>query len=157
MRKFQLRNSIAYSGLAALFAVGAAVAQVTPVGDTGIDATGSTRSENNACMTGRTQQDQATCLREARNAAADKRAGKLDNTGDLTANALDRCKVLTGTDRVACEARVLGYGGADGSVAGGGMIKEVEIITVPSDPNQPVRIEPQTASPVILSVPTPAR
>jgi hypothetical protein len=156
MTTFQLRKSIAYTGLAALFAVGAAVAQVTPVGDTGIDATGSTSSETNACMTGRTQQDQATCLREARNAAADKKAGKLDTNGDLPANALDRCKVLTGTDRVACEARVLGYGGADGSVAGGGMIKEVEVITVPSDPNQPVRIEPQTASPVILSVPMPA-
>ncbi|MBC7378078.1 MAG: hypothetical protein H7346_11700 [Burkholderiaceae bacterium] len=155
MNSFKLRKSIAYTALAALFAVGAAVAQVTPVGDTGIDATGNTRSETNACMTGRTQQDQATCLREARNAAADKKAGKLDTTGDLTANALDRCKVLTGTDRVACEARVLGYGGADGSVAGGGMIKEVEVITVPSDPNQPVRIEPQTSSPVILSVPMP--
>ncbi|MBC7436957.1 MAG: hypothetical protein H7332_12925 [Bdellovibrionales bacterium] len=153
MTSFQFSKSIACTGLAALFAVGAAVAQVTPVGDTGIDATGSTRSENNACMTGRTQQDQETCLREARNAAADKRSGKLDTTGDLTANALERCKVLAGTDRVACEARVLGYGAAAGSVAGGGMIKEVEVITVPSDPNQPVRIEPQTAAPVILSVP----
>ena len=153
---FQVRKSIALAGMAALFSIGAA-AQVTPTGDTGIDATGSTRSEQNACMTGRTQQDQETCLREARNAAADKRAGKLDNSGDLTANALARCGVLTGTDRVACEARVLGYGGAAGSVAGGGVIKEVEIISVPADPSVPVTIEPKTAAPVILTVPTPAQ
>ncbi len=153
MITFQLRKSIVLTGLAAVFSMGAAMAQVTPTGDTGIDATGNTQSERNACLTGRTQQDQATCLREATNAAAEKRSGKLDNTGDLTANALARCGVLTGTDRVACEARVLGYGGADGSVAGGGVIKEVEVITVPSDPSQPVRIEPQTSAPVILTVP----
>lgn len=152
-----IRKTLALTAVsAALFSMGA-IAQVTPTGDTGIDATGSTQSERNACMTGRTQQDQATCLREANNAAADRRKGQLNTTGDLTANALARCGVLTGTDRVACEARVLGYGGSEGSVAGGGMIKEVEVISVPADPNQPVRIVPQTDSPVILTVPTPAQ
>ncbi len=150
----RLPRSLAMAGIAALLSMGAAFAQVTPTGDTGIDATGNTQSERAACMTGRTQQDQATCLREANNAAAENRTGKLDTRGDLTANALARCNVLNGTDRVACEARVLGYGGADGSVAGGGVIKEVEVISVPADPNQPVRIEPQTASPIILTVPT---
>jgi len=158
MKTFQLRKTLALTaltGFTALFSMGAAVAQVTPSGDTGIDNTGNVQSERNACMTGRTQQDQATCLREANNAAAEKRRGKLDTAGDLTANALARCNVLNGTDRVACEARVLGYGGAAGSVAGGGVIKEVEVISVPADPNQPVRIEPQTEAPVILTVPTP--
>ncbi|MES2972454.1 MAG: hypothetical protein V4757_02555 [Pseudomonadota bacterium] len=154
-KTFQLRKTLAMTGIAALLSMGSAFAQVTPTGDTGIDATGNTQSERNACLTGRTQQDQATCLKEANNAAAEKRSGKLDTTGDLTANALARCNVLNGTDRVACEARVLGYGGAAGSVAGGGVIKEVEVISVPADPNQPVRIEPQTASPVILTIPTP--
>jgi len=152
-----IRKTLALTAVsAALFSMGA-FAQVTPTGDTGIDATGNTQSERNACMTGRTQQDQATCLREANNAAADKRRGQLTTTGDLTANALARCGVLSGIDRVACEARVLGYGGAQGSVAGGGMIKEVEVISVPADPSQPVTIVPQTDSPVILTVPTPAR
>ncbi len=154
-KTFQLRKTLAMTGIAALLSMGSAFAQVTPTGDTGIDATGNTQSERNACLTGRTQQDQATCLKEANNAAAEKRSGKLDTTGNLTANALARCNVLNGTDRVACEARVLGYGGAAGSVAGGGVIKEVEVISVPADPNQPVRIEPQTASPVILTIPTP--
>ncbi|RYX93739.1 MAG: hypothetical protein EOO28_17350 [Comamonadaceae bacterium] len=152
-----IRKTLALTAITgALFSMGA-FAQVTPTGDTGIDATGNTQSERNACMTGRTQQDQATCLREATNARAEKSKGALTTEGDLTANALARCGVLSGTDRVACEARVLGYGGAAGSVAGGGMIKEVEIISVPADPSQPVRIEPQTSAPVILTVPAPAQ
>jgi hypothetical protein len=152
-----IRKTLALTTLATALLSAGAFAQVTPTGDTGIDATGSTQSERNACLTGRTQQDQATCLREANNAAADKRKGQLDSNGNLTANALARCAVLTGTDQVACEARVLGYGGSDGSVAGGGMIKEVEVISVPADPRQPVTIVPQTDSPVILTMPTPAR
>jgi hypothetical protein len=151
------RKTLALTTMAAALFSAGALAQVTPKGDTGIDATGSTQSERNACMTGRTQQDQATCLREANNAAADKRKGQLDSTGNLTANALARCAVLTGTDLVACEARVLGYGGTEGSVAGGGMIKQVEVISVPADPATPVIIVPQTNSPVILTVPTPAK
>ncbi len=157
MNRFQIRKTLGLAAVLASLSLGSAIAQVTPTGDTGIDATGNPQSERQACLTGRTQQDRATCLREVNNAAAEKRAGKLGTSGDLTANALARCNVLNGTDRVACEARVLGYGGADGSVAGGGVIKEVEVISVPADPNQPVRIEPQTAAPVIMTVPTPAQ
>jgi hypothetical protein len=135
-----------------LMATGAAVAQVpiTATGTTGIDTSGNVQKEREACMTGRTQQDQATCLREANNAAAEKRSGKLDNAGgQFEANARQRCEVLTGEDRVACEARVMGYGNTKGSVAGGGVIREVETVVVPPGATS-VRIEPQTSAPVLI-------
>ncbi len=74
------RKSLVSFGVAALLAVTAATAQVT-TGTTGIDASGSFQQEVNACMTGKTQQDRDTCLREARNAQADKKRGVLDNAG----------------------------------------------------------------------------
>ncbi|MES2685980.1 MAG: hypothetical protein V4706_04105 [Pseudomonadota bacterium] len=149
---------LAGMGLSLLMVSGVAMAQVpiTATGTTGIDASGSSQKEREACMTGRTQQDQATCLRETNNAAAEKRSGKLDNSGaQFDANARQRCEVLTGEDRTACEARVMGYGNTQGSVAGGGVIREVETVVVPPGATS-VRIEPKTNAPVLI-VPAPAK
>ena len=99
------RKSLVSFGVAALLAVTAATAQVA-TGTTGIDASGSYQQEVNACMTGKTQQDQATCLREARNAQADKKRGVLDNSGaQFDSNAALRCSVLTGEEQAACQDR----------------------------------------------------
>jgi hypothetical protein len=146
------RKAFAYFGVTALLAMTAATAQVTS-GTTGIDATGSTRSEIANCNAGNTQQDQATCLREAKNAAADKKRGVLDNAnGEFAANAQQRCDVLAGEERVACQARIAGYGSTQGSVASGGVIREVETVVAPSTPGS-FTIQPKTSDPVIL-VPT---
>lgn len=143
------RKSLVYFGIASLLAMTAATAQVA-TGTTGIDASGSYQQEINACMTGRTQQDQATCLTEARNARADKARGVLDNSGaQFEANATSRCDVLAGEDKAACQARVLGYGSTTGSVAGGGVLREVETVVLPAG-SGPVTIEPRTADPVVL-------
>lgn len=143
------RKSILSFGLTALLAVTAATAQVA-TGTTGIDASGSFSQEVQACMTGRTQQDQATCLKEARNAQSDKRRGALDNAGgQFEANATARCDVLSGEDKAACEARILGYGNTTGSVAEGGVLREVETVVMPAGASS-VTIEPQTANPVVL-------
>ena len=92
------RTSLFYFGAVALLAVTAASAQVV-TGTTGIDASGSFQQEMNACMTGRTQQDKDTCMREARNAQADKSRGVLDtnasNKNELRANAMARCNALS--------------------------------------------------------------
>ena len=147
------RKSLLSFGVAALLAVGAATAQVA-VGATGIDASGSYQQEVQACLSGRTQQDQATCLKEARNAQADKRRGRLDTQGQLEANAMARCSVFRDSEeRGACEARVMGFGSASGSVAGGGLIREVETVVMPSGQSS-VTVEPQTSEPVVL-LPTP--
>jgi hypothetical protein len=154
----RLRQGMAYFGLTALLAVTAATAQVATgvEGNTGIDASGSYQREVQACMTGKTQQDQATCLQEARNAQSDKRRGVLDNAGaQFQANAMARCEPLIGEDKAACQARALGYGNTTGSVAGGGVLREVETVVLPAGQNS-VTIEPKTSDPVVL-VPAPAR
>lgn len=142
-------KSIISFGIAALLAVGAATAQVAS-GTTGIDNSGSYQQEVQACLSGKTQQDQATCLREARNANADKRRGLLGTEGTLEANAMARCHVFkAGEEKAACEARVMGMGNTSGSVAGGGLLREVETVTLPEGQSS-VSINPQTSDPVVL-------
>ena len=137
--------------LTALLAV-TATAQIAS-GTTGIDATGSAASEMAACNNGTTQQSRETCMTEVRNANAAKRAGQVDNAGgQFDANALMRCNVFQGEDKVACEARVTGYGSPQGSVAGGGVITEVETVVVPNGPGL-VNIQPQTSSDTIIVIP----
>ena len=143
------RKSLVSYGVAALLAMTAATAQVA-TGTTGIDGTGSYQQEVNSCVTGKTQQDQATCLREARNAQADKKRGVLDNAGArFEANATARCDALAGEDKAACQARLMGYGNTSGSVAGGGVLREVETVVLPPGAKS-VTIEPQTSDPVVL-------
>ena len=146
-----LNKRFALIGATAVLAATAATAQIAS-GTTGIDASGNTRTERAACMSGNTQQDRATCLREANNAAADKRAGKLDSGTDYAANALARCDVLTGEDKAACQARIVGYGSTAGSVAGGGVIRQVETVVVPANATSVV-IEPKTSDPVVVIQP----
>ena len=143
------RKSLVSYGVIALLAMTAATAQVA-TGTTGIDASGSYQQEVQACMTGKTQQDRETCLKEARNAQADKKRGVLDNAGaKFDSNASARCDVLAGEEKAACQARVMGYGNTSGSVAGGGLLREVETVVMPAGSGQ-VTIQPKTADPVVL-------
>ena len=149
-KSLRSRKSLLSFGAAALLAVGAATAQVAISGTTGIDATGSYQHEVQSCLSGLTQQDRADCLKEARNAHADKQRGVLDTQGNLSANAQQRCDVFTNAeDKAACNARTLGMGNVEGSVAGGGLIKEVETVVLPSGQSS-VTIEPRTSDPVVL-------
>lgn len=143
-------------GAAALLAVGAATAQVASAdpsfpGAAMIDSSGSFQAEVNACNTGKTQQDRATCLREARNAAAEKNRGRLETYGMHEEHATARCDMhMTAEDRAACQARVLGMGSVEGSVAGGGLLREVETVVLPEG-QASVTVNPQTdAGPVVL-------
>ena len=147
------RKSLLSFSAVALLALCAATAQVaigateaTHPGTAIIDNTGSYQHEVQACMTGKTQQDQATCLREARNANAEKQRGRLE---DYAKNSAARCDVLQGEERSACQARMMGYGSIDGTVAGGGLVREVETVTMPPGETQ-VTVEPRTADPVVL-------
>ena len=143
-------SGFAFSALLAM----SATAQIA-AGTTGIDATGNAKSEMVACNNGKTQQDRATCLIEVKNANAAKRAGKVDNAGgQFQANAMQRCNVLPSQDKVACEARVAGYGNQQGSVAGGGVITQIETVVVPKNAG-PVPIQPKTSSDTILVIPAP--
>jgi hypothetical protein len=153
-----LKNTLSFAA-AALLAVGAATAQVATRGSDAsfpgaatIDSSGSYKSEMQACMSGATQQDRATCMEEARNSAAEKRRGRLEAYGNFEANAAARCDIhKTGEDKAACRARVMGMGDVEGSVAGGGLLREVETVVLP-DGQASVTVEPQTKSgPVVLT------
>ena len=148
------RKSLASFGAAALLAVTAAGAQVagssaTPVGIE-LDASGQYESEVRACMSGRTGADQATCLKEARNAQADRKRGRLDDAGSrFQANARARCNALGGEEKAACEARMMGYGTVSGSVAGGGVLREVETVVMPPGQSS-ITVDAKTQDPVLL-------
>jgi hypothetical protein len=149
-----LKSTLSFAA-AALLAVGAATAQVANAdtsfpGANGIDHSGSYQHEMNSCMSGKTQQDRDTCLKEARNAHADKQRGVLNTYGEHEQNAMARCDVFSnGEDKAACEARVLGYGSVDGSVAGGGLLRESETVVLPAGQHS-VTIDPQTDNPVVI-------
>ena len=152
------RKSIASFGATALFAVTAMAAQVAgnqfPEG-AALDNSGSYQSEMESCKTGKTAEDQATCMKEARNAQADKKRGVLDNSSaQFQANARARCNVLTGEDKAACEARMMGYGTVSGSVASGGVLREVETVVMPPGQSS-VTVDAKTSEPVVL-VPQPS-
>jgi hypothetical protein len=137
-----------------LLIAGASCAQGRPgvPATPGIDHSGNTRHEIMSCNEGRTPQDRATCLKEARNAAADRRHDDLMEAGheDYRANRMKRCDVFNAADdKAACLARVKGMGEMEGNVSQGGVIREVETIKVPRGARN-ITIDPKTDNPVLL-------
>src|SRR3569833_1722240 len=79
------RKGLVSFGAAALFAITAAAAQIASVNapeGAALDASGNYSAEVRACMQGKTAEDQPTCLKEARNAQADKQRGLLADAGE---------------------------------------------------------------------------
>lgn len=110
----------------------AAMALPMPVTSQGLaEAEARFRQEMSVCNTGRSSQDLATCQREARNALAEYKRGRLDTSGNLNANARQRCEALEGDDRRDCLSRARGEGLQEGSVAGGGILRETITTIVP--------------------------
>ena len=152
-----LLNISTLSGAARALAVLAAtlvalttVAQVNVKGDTNIDASGNTAKARAWCMVNTDGVARVDCLKETNAAQADRRRGSMDtNSSDYRANAVARCKVFDGVDRVASEARVLGYGNASGSVQGGGVIKQIETVELPARPAAVV-IEPSATGRIVV-------
>ena len=123
--------------------------------DTGLDNSGDYEKEMQACRQGRTGQDRATCMQEARNARQAKRQGALQTPSaqSMDANAMARCEGMAEADMAACRARMMGYGQTSGSVAGGGMMRELEVIEM--EPGQEsVNVAPKGTGPVLV-VPAP--
>jgi hypothetical protein len=82
--------------------------------------------ERALCLSGQSQQDRATCLREAGAALQEAKRNRLDNSGggSFQANATARCNAQPAADREACVQRIMGAGSTQGSVEGGGVIRE---------------------------------
>ncbi len=119
-------------------------------GATGIDTSGNYQQEMQACRQGRTAQDRATCMEEAREARKAMRRGALDTPAQsMGANAMARCEGMSHADMAACRARMMGYGQTSGSVAGGGMLRELEVVEM--QPGQDsVNVAPKGDTPVLV-------
>jgi hypothetical protein len=84
------------------------------------------------CDSNHATEDRATCRTEAQRAYAEARAGNFGGSADqYSQNARARCEALKGIDRTACEQRMSGQGTTEGSVGGGGILRE-RTITVPA-------------------------
>jgi hypothetical protein len=92
--------------------------------------------ERAKCLSGQSNQDQATCLREAGAARDAAKQGELnDNGARYKHNAKERCDSLTGDEAKDCVARMKGKGTVSGSVEGGGILRETVTRKVePVDP-----------------------
>ena len=86
------------------------------------------QQERSQCLDGSSNQDRATCLREAGAARAEARKNGLGDSADpYTDNQRQRCAALPGTDRSDCLARMQGKGSTSGSVAAGGLLRELVV------------------------------
>lgn len=89
-----------------------------------------------ACMSGQTNQDRATCLREAGAALQEARRGGLDDRqAEYDRNRLLRCDSQPAEDRQDCVRRLSGEGTTSGSVAGGGILRELVTPVTPPQGN----------------------
>jgi len=86
-----------------------------------------------ACLDSSSQQDRSSCLREAGAVKAEPIRGPAarETADDRARNALQRCNNLPAEMRDPCERRVRGEGTASGSVAAGGVLREL-VIPVPA-------------------------
>jgi hypothetical protein len=93
------------------------------------------QQERAVCTSGRSNQDRGTCLREAGASYAEAQRGGLgDSSAPYAANASQRCARLPEDDRLDCAARMKGQGSRSGSVAGGGIYRELTTreVTLPA-------------------------
>lgn len=90
-------------------------------------AQGNYQAERARCLSGQTSQARDTCLKEAGAAYDEARRSNLGaaSAADLERNATQRCEAQPPADRAACVQRILG-GSAEGSVGGGGVIRQTE-------------------------------
>jgi hypothetical protein len=103
------------------------------------------QQERAVCMSGKSNQDRTTCLREAGAAFAQaKREGWADGSAQQAANERKRCEGLPADDRQACIARMQGQGTTSGSAAAGGIYREL----VTREVGTPIIVVPDNTAPV---------
>ena len=92
------------------------------------DANARYQAERAVCNSGQSNQDRATCLKEAGAALGESRMGRLnDDPNTYGQNALRRCTALPADDRDACQRRIKGEGTTTGSVLEGGLGRELVV------------------------------
>lgn len=115
------------------------------------------RSDRAACLDSASQHERSSCLREAGAVRAEALRGRRPVTElspeELARNALQRCQRLPPENKMLCERMARGEGSASGSVAGGGVIKEL-VIQVPA-PAPPMADPPAMSAPPPMMTPPP--
>ncbi|MDB5870767.1 MAG: hypothetical protein JWQ07_209 [Ramlibacter sp.] len=106
------------AGAAVLVCAGAASAAIS-------EAQARYQRERAACMNGTSNQDRATCLKEAGAAWQEAKRAGLGTSGDgsLARNQLARCEALPAQDREDCALRMQ-QGTTSGSAQQGGVLRE---------------------------------
>lgn len=90
------------------------------------------QEERAACLQVADEADRKTCLREAGAARVEAKRGGLTEQAEYQQNLLARCNYLPKADHEDCVRRMKGEGSVSGSVAGGGLYRELRTI-VPAD------------------------
>lgn len=122
----------AMSVLAALLLATSAQAADHSAGQTGspsgVELKQRYQRELAACQSTQPHQDMRSCQRDAASAFAAAKRGDLDDGAAAYArNAIERCMALPATQRQECTARMQGQGSIYGSVASGGILRELVV------------------------------
>jgi len=126
--RFNPRSSIPAVMAGALLSFGIVIAEAAP-DRSAADIQAQYERERAVCLSGKSNQDQATCLKEAGAARDVARRGQLDEgNADYRRNQLDRCKALTGDEAKDCRLRMKGAGTVSGSASAGGIYRELTTI-----------------------------
>lgn len=106
------------------------------------------QQERALCTSGQSNQERATCLREAQAALAEAKKLQLDgDASQFAVNERKRCQRLPDDDRKACLARMQGQGKTSGSVATGGIYRELVTREVVAPSAAASASEPKAAAP----------
>ena len=140
MTSIKLPTSLPHWLLLAALALSGSAHAAKPAATAASEAQARYQQERAACLKGQTGQDQATCLKEAGAALAEARRGGLDGDASRYAeNQRQRCVRLPADEQLDCMARMSGRGTVQGSVAGGGVLRELVTreVAVPAAPATP--------------------
>jgi hypothetical protein len=109
--------------MAAMFLSGAAAASGAAMSE----AQRTYQSERAVCLSGQSNEDRATCLKEAGAALQEARRANLGTARDdqLAQNRTERCQAVPSADRADCVRRANGEGIMSGSVQQGGILREL--------------------------------
>jgi hypothetical protein len=121
----------------ALITLCAAVASFGALASVQTEAAAQHKREVAACSNV-AKEDRAACLEDAFVAYREARRGVLgDGMAVDSSNLTKRCDALKGADRLACVARMQGQGTTSGSVAAGGIYRELVIVQPASEADKP--------------------
>lgn len=118
-----------------LCALGLAGVTAVAVASPASEAQANYQRERAVCLSGESNQDRATCLKEAGAAYGEAKRANLGTKGDrqTAQNRLVRCDAVPAADREDCVRRASGEGVTSGSAQQGGILRE---LTTPETPRK---------------------